>query len=259
MIRISGKDNDRIKQLLRVRNDPRKSGMIFVEGVRVVKDAFISGMVFESLFVTEERLDDIPEEILGSVEEVCIVTGDAEAKISQTRNPQGIFALLKAPLTLSADLDIMAGARRLLICDGISDPGNMGSIIRSADAFGFDGVAVSPDCVSPYNDKVLRSSAGSVFHIRIFEIPSLKDSLRKLKEAGFTIYAGSLEGEPLSIGTVFDLPCCIIIGNEGSGISGVCADLADRLVRIPMTGRAESLNAAVAASLMAFMCMETKT
>lgn len=258
MQNITGKDNIRIKTLLKARKDPRKAGFVFVEGLRTVTDAFSSGMKIESLFMTEEKRYEIPEELINYAGESFIISGEAVDKIAQTVNTQGVFALVRMPDELLTQWSGLPDCKRLMICDGVSDPGNMGNVIRSADAFGFDGVLLSRDCVSPYNEKVIRASAGSVFHIRIFETGSMEEAVSMLRESGFTICATALEGHEMTQETSFRLPCGLIVGNEGNGISDAVLALADTVVKIPMRGRAESLNVASAASIMAFLVMQSE-
>ncbi len=254
MKKISGKNNDRIRHAVMVGKHPGKDGLVLIEGVRVVDDAFTSGVNFRCLFITEERLKGISRALLNAAQEVFIINDDVACKISQTINPQGVFALIELPGTESDAPELPDQCKRIMICDGVSDPGNMGNIIRSADAFGFDCVAVSPDSVSPYNDKAIRGSAGSVFHIKVFRISSVSGFTEELKRRGFTIYTTSLKGKPFGKGYSFDLPCAVIVGNEGKGVSEKALDLADHILRIPMSGKAESLNVASAASILAYLC-----
>jgi len=146
-----------------------------------------------------------------------------------------------------------------IILDEIKDPGNMGTIIRTADAAGFNGIIASRGCIDPYNPKVLRSTMGSIFHIPLHICDNLIEALMEVKANGIRIYASHMKGgknyyEVDMIGNI-----AIIIGNEANGISSVSASIADELIKIPMPGRTESLNASVAAGLLMYEPLRQRT
>lgn len=140
----------------------------------------------------------------------------------------------------------------IVILDSIQDPGNMGTIIRTADAAGFRGIIISKGCVDPYNPKVLRTTMGSIFHIPLHLCDNLKKTLTEIKASNIRIYATHLKGSKNYYETDMTGNVAIIIGNEANGISNESQLMADELIRIPMPGKAESLNASVAAGLLMY-------
>ena len=131
----------------------------------------------------------------------------------------------------------------------------MGTIIRTADAFAFDGILVSEGCVDVYNGKVLRATMGSIFHIPVWQTGRSLETVEQLKETGYRVYATHLQGTPLSKQSHTEEKTALIIGNEGKGIAPEVAKAADMWVKIPMPGQAESLNASVAAAIFMYTMM----
>lgn len=140
----------------------------------------------------------------------------------------------------------------IIILDEIQDPGNMGTIIRTADAFGASGVVLTPNCVDIYNPKVVRSTMGSLFHIPIAQVEDKIQLIEELKNKHVKIYATSLESANYVYDIDFRRDFALVIGNESKGISQQILDLADNIVKIPIMGNAESLNAAIASSIIMY-------
>ena len=182
--------------------------------------------------------------------EKFIVPDKLFSEISDTENPQGILAVLKIE-THSID-EIKLRNNFILVLDSIQDPGNLGTIIRTADAAGVDGVVLSRGCVDLYNPKVLRATMGSIYHVPVYYNEDINNTVKVLKQNGSTVYAAHLDG----INNYFDMDMkrkiVIIIGNEANGISEEVVRIADHLVKIPIIGSSESLNAAIAASLIMY-------
>jgi len=171
-------------------------------------------------------------------------------EISDTETPQGVLSVARMK-KYSID-EVMYPDGLFIILDSVQDPGNMGTIIRTADAAGFTAVIALEGCVDVYNPKVLRSTMGSVFHIPVIQDGSPETSFSKLKSHGVKIYAAHLKGTVNYFELDVRRSAAFVIGNESKGISDRVASLADELVRIPMIGQAESLNASVAASLLMY-------
>jgi len=167
------------------------------------------------------------------------------AAVCDTRTPQGIAAVL-TPETRPAD------GPRLVALDGVQDPGNVGTIIRTADAAGFDGLLLSRECADLFSPKVLRATMGSIFRMGFSFPASLPEALMALRRKGYSILCSQLDGDPFyereGVGPAFAL----IIGNEGQGVSDPVKETATHHLRLPMRGGAESLNAAVAAGIMMY-------
>ena len=136
--------------------------------------------------------------------------------------------------------------------ENIQDPGNLGTMLRTAEAAGVSGIVLSRDCADIYNPKVIRSTMGSVFRVPFVYVPSFTEALRSIKEQGITVYAAYLHGGESVSGVQFDEKCAIMIGNEGNGLSDTAVAEADKRVFIPMAGQIESLNAAIAAAILLF-------
>ncbi|MHB1453198.1 MAG: TrmH family RNA methyltransferase [Saccharofermentanales bacterium] len=254
MIVINSKDNPRIKEILKLKKELSKnSSSVFIEGFKLCLEARQSGIFFEALLVTEDNMAAISGSLLDSVSDLVVISHEIAARISSTVSPQGVFAVVRSPVVSDADDAGAYTGDRFIVCDAVRDPGNMGSIIRSADAFGFDGVVFTSDSADPFNEKVMRSSMGSVFHIRLIHAPSLMRTLELLHSTGFTIYSTDLDGQDMVNGFSFTKPCAIIVGNEAHGVRGEIATLADQLLRIPMSGKAESLNVASAAAILCYV------
>ena len=216
----------------------------FIEGDKLVREAKESGVRISHLFA-----DSICEadEYEGVSERVYLVPRHILEKICDSRTPQHICAVAYTPENDGEPFS--DGAGFIVALDTVQDPGNVGTIIRTSDAFGASSVILGPGCADPFSSKVLRSSMGSVYHLPIFQPDDLPRSLSRLKAQGFRLICGHLKGSselPLNLSRAV-----IVIGNEGNGVSDTVAELCE-LYRIPMKGRAESLNASVAASILIY-------
>ena len=205
----------------------RETGLHLIEGERLVEEAVSSGAEIDSLFVEEGR-----EPVYCPNGSVYQVTRHVLESMTDTDNPQSVCAAVKTPDIKLPD----------------EYPGNMGTIIRTADAMGAAGLLLSSGCADPFGPKVLRSTMGSIYHLPIWQ-GELAAELVKLKSEDFRLICGHLAGNEI-------LPepgrrCVLIIGNEGNGVSDAVAELCDKY-RLPMFGRAESLNASVAAGIMMY-------
>ena len=213
-----------------------------VEGTRMVTEALASSFHVLALLLREEYRPDfpLPEDI-----PAYLLPDHVFRSVCDTRTPQGIAAVLELQ---SREAD---GAR-LLALDGVQDPGNVGTIIRTADAAGFHGVLFSPDCADLFSPKVLRSTMGSVFRLGFSFPASLPDELIRLKEKGYSILSSQLDGAPFYDRKEVSPSFVLVIGNEGNGITEAVKAVATHHLCLPMRGGAESLNAAVAAGIMMY-------
>ena len=213
-----------------------------VEGVRMVHEALSSSFTIKALLLREDFIPDfpLPEEIPS-----YLLPNHVFDSVCDTRTPQGIAAVLTKQSR-------EASGPRLLALDGVQDPGNVGTIIRTADAAGFDGVLFSPDCADLFSPKVLRSTMGSVFRLGFSFPSSLPEKLAELKKDGYSVLSSQLDGDPFFDRKPVAPSFVLIIGNEGSGVSDPVKAVATHRLRLPMRGGAESLNAAVAAGIMMY-------
>ncbi|MBD5117225.1 MAG: RNA methyltransferase [Ruminococcaceae bacterium] len=229
-----------------------KEGLIAAEGVKLCTEALDAGLQAEYAVVSEEaekKYSALTERLRG-ICPVYIVTRDVYFSLSQQKTPQGIFLALKL-LDKSKNLDRILEKNKIILLDCIQDSGNLGTIIRTAEAFGIEGAILSSDCADPYSPKTLRASMGSGFRLPVCVSSSLEKTVLELKENGFETYAAMLDETAQRLGE-FEFPqkCALIIGNEGHGVSEAVAGLC-RKVYIPIRG-AESLNAAAAAAVICY-------
>lgn len=255
--KITSSQNPLIKEIksFRSRKNRSKKGLFIIEGSKLFFEALNEEEKIASIFMSEQFLSTgESKEILARAAARSIKTYALPDRlfkaISDTESPQGILAVIKARHRNINQLP--AEGNLLVILETLQDPGNMGTIIRTADAAGFTGIIVSQGCVDVYNPKVLRSTMGSIFHIPLFFSDNLGETIQILKSKGTKIYAAHLKGTSNYFQLDMHNDTAIIIGNESKGISAEIAALADELVKIPMIGKAESLNASVAAALLMY-------
>ena len=252
VINISSSQNEKYKHFkaLKQKKERVLSKQYTVEGIKSVNDAIAAMVHISALVVSEEfysKTDfDYPSDI-----KIYVISDNIFPALSTTETPSGIIAVI--------DIDSEKGfapnpEKPYIYCDNVRDPGNLGTIIRTADAAGFGGVLLSPDCVDLYNPKTVRSSMGSFFQIPIIEDFDYS-CLSKLKQQGFKLFAGILDNDTVEY-TEADMtsPLIIVVGNEANGISNDVTNIADVKVKIPIDGKAESLNAGVAAAILMYEC-----
>lgn len=261
---ITSNQNASIKNIksLKARRTRDEKGMFFVEGARIVEEAIsesdeIQGIILSEGFYSNSDNQSILDRINSLKITVNIVTEKVFKELSETDTPQGILAVMK--MNRCEPDKIITGEGFYVLLDSIRDPGNMGTIIRTADAAGFSGVIVSKGCVDVYNSKVLRSTMGSVFHIPIIQFDNTIEAIEFLKSRNIKIIAAHLDGEKSIFESILSRGTAFLIGSEADGISKEASERADELIRIPMFGRAESLNASVAAGIMIYEAVRQKS
>ena len=274
---ISSKDNKRIKyirSLLEKGGIRKKNHSFVVEGIKLVDEALEYGnvldiIVSESLYeeivsgdlARNGLLSDNGKHIIKQVKQGTSLTVVSDAvfkSVSETITPQGILAEVEMPkhrLLEEKFLEIAyekTGKIKLLILEDTADPGNMGTIMRTAEAAGVTGVIMGKGTVDIFNPKVVRSTMGSIFRLPFAYVDDLKAVILRLKRDGISFYATHLKGKESYRDISYSDKAGILIGNEARGLSDEIANLADTYVIIPMQGKVESLNAAVAAALMMY-------
>jgi RNA methyltransferase, TrmH family len=248
---ISSRTNARVKQLRAAfaGNTRLSEGLIAIEGEHLLEEALRSGITLKTVFLSEQN--DWPRD-LPRATEIVRLTEDVFASAVETQSPQGVAALIAPPRHQLREIFDQASPL-IVIAAGLQDPGNLGTLVRSAEAFGAAGVLTTPGTVSPWNQKALRASVGSVFRIPV--IPVDKADVERIEEHGVRLLAGvGDEGDQvLSAHNVdFTQACAIMIGNEGAGLAPEWMTLAASRITIPCPGPVESLNAAVAGSLLLY-------
>ncbi|HEX8098778.1 MAG TPA: RNA methyltransferase, partial [Actinomycetota bacterium] len=231
-----------------------KDRRFLVEGVQGVLEALRSDAVVTDLFFSrassEERLDPVLEEAGRRGVATHEVSERVMGALTSTVTPQGVVAVADF-LDVSLE-SLLPGAVFVPVLVEVRDPGNAGTIFRSADASGAGGVVFTRTSVDVYNPKTVRASAGSVFHVPVVRGPDVRETVATLRQQGFSIYAADAEGGE----SVYDVDLtgatAVLFGNEAHGLSPEVAALADKTVRVPIAGRAESLNLAAAATLVLF-------
>lgn len=249
---VTSRQNPRLKQLRgAIAGQARLSnGLVALEGEHLVEEALGSGMVLKTVFLSERR--PLPR-YLPETLEVLRVEDEIFAGLGETRSPQGIAALMVPPVyTLE---QVLWGVPLIVVACNVQDPGNLGTLIRSAEAFGASGVLLLPGTVSAWNGKALRASVGSVFRMPV--VACERDDLLTLRDRGVRLVAAV--GEGVGSETVAEirevnlaLSTALLIGNEGGGLSPEMLALADERVTIPCAGTVESLNAGVAGSILLY-------
>jgi len=261
---IASRANPRVKQLRAAFTGHARlsGGLVAIEGEHLLFEAMRSGLAFKTIFLSQSAV--APAWLPRSVE-LIELTDEIFSSVVDTQHPQGIAALLVPPTwSLEDAVPVQPSATHpplMLIAAALQDPGNLGTLIRSAEAFGATAVLTTPGTVSEWNQKALRASAGSVFRLPVIQVtPS---DLADLKFSGLRLLAAvadavASDSVPLAEKALpiaeanLTQPCALMIGNEGAGLSEDLLALADARITIPTPGRIESLNAAIAGSLLLY-------
>lgn len=258
---VTSTSNGQVKELVRMMKKSRardEAGVFLVEGPRMagelMADPGWQGRI-ERIYLSESYAGKHEAELAEIKKNVRteILADPVFSHVSDTKTPQGILAVVKRKEYRMPDILGEDPARaHVLVLDNLQDPGNLGTIFRTAEAAGVTGIILSSDCVDIYNPKVVRSTMGALFRVPFLYVDDLPGTIGELKEGGIRVYAAHLEGEHAYDGEEYTGGTAFLIGNEGNGLRNEVAACADCLIRIPMLGKAESLNAAVAASVLMF-------
>lgn len=252
MRQLSSVQNPDIRRLraLRHAKGRMEQGCFLVEGVKLVTEALRYAQVVTVL--ADEAMRDTFAPLLEKAADGILSPAHVVEAVCETRQPQGICAAVRFPALL--DLDAARGA--VLALDGVQDPGNVGTMLRTAEASGFSAALLSPTCADAFAPKTVRATMGSIFRLPLLRA-SLTEALPLLKSRGFRLVTADSRGESFfDSAERFHAPLALIIGNEGNGISPEVNALADLRVALPMRGHAESLNAAVAAGILMYSIAE---
>ena len=242
-------ERKRLRALLR-RKERAKSGLLIAEGARVVGDLIAAGQpVIQGLFAEDSLEDPAIDVLVRRLRSDGIscesVTRSELSEFADTVTPQGILVVAQIPRSNWEDLRGM----RLLAVDGVQDPGNLGTLIRTAEALGADGMLVLPGTTDPWSPRAVRAAAGASFRLPVLEL-SRRAAIDGLLERDVPLWASAADGEPFRRGDPAPDRVALVVGNEGAGVSEEIRDAADRTVAIEQSGRAESLNVAAAAAIL---------
>lgn len=240
--------NNQIKELTALRDKSkarREAGLYIVEGPKMCEEAPANMVV--NTFVTQRCVESNKTWLVNRKYEV--VEERIFEKLSDTKTPQGILSVVRQPkYELS---DILREGNLYVILEDIQDPGNMGTIVRTAEGAGVAGIIMTKGCVDIYNPKTIRSTMGSVYRVPFVYVEDIAEAIAQIKAAGISIYAAHLKGEKYYDDINYGR-AAFLIGNEGNGLKDDTAALADTYIKIPMSGKVESLNAAVATSILMY-------
>ncbi len=234
-------------------------GLYLAEGVKLTEEA-LRHVRPEMVVVSEDALENsnavlpLLDTAVAQNCRIVLTSPEAFSKISTEKSPQGMIAVLPLP---SESVPQCTANGRYLLLDTIQDPGNLGTILRSASAFGIDGVIMC-GCADTASPKTVRASMGAVFRVPLWKTDILADTVRKLRDDGHRVLAAALTEDCLCAGeTALYANDCVVIGNEGHGITADVLAACNEGIRIPMTGDTESLNASIAASILLWEYMRT--
>lgn len=261
--RITSRKNPLLRRAAALQKDGalrREEQRFLCEGARLCRDAALSGVGVEACFFTErarEKYGEYLGPVLGCCGEAYVVDEPAADLLSSTKTPQGVFCLCKWPGTLQTGVIGFAPRRSCLVLENLQDPGNLGTVLRTAEALGLSRVFLLGDCCDPLSPKALRASMGAVFRLELDLEPSAERLAGLLERYGYRLYAAVPVGPARRV-TEIDFTQglhAVFIGNEGSGLKAETMALCRDRVTIPMGGRAESLNASAAATILLWeMC-----
>ncbi|WP_156291409.1 TrmH family RNA methyltransferase [Oceanobacillus salinisoli] len=240
---ITSVKNEKVKswKKLHKRKERVNTGTFFIEGFHLIEEARKSD--WKIIEVIAQQGIDLPVWCEGM--DVTIVSDNVFNHISQTQTPQGVAAIVEMKQTNALE------GNHMLLIDSIQDPGNLGTIIRTADAAGFGGIILGDGTVDVYNDKVIRATQGSIFHIALLQ-RNLEDAISELKADGFSVWATALEYAVKYNEVPLEEKVALILGNEGAGVQQDIIAQSDKIVNIPIYGQAESLNVSIAAGILMY-------
>lgn len=254
---ITSVTNKQIKNILKLQKSSkarREAGLFVIEGIRMFRETPSDRL--DKIYVTEAFYEKNKDLFEGRMPD-DLVADNVFEKLSETKTPQGVLATARMK---EYDLDEMLNGKEnplFLVLENLQDPGNLGTILRTGEGAGVDGIIMSKDTVDIYNPKVVRSTMGSLFRMPFCYTEDMDGAVSCLQQKGITVYAAHLDGKEFyekdyRKGTAF------LIGNEGNGLSEHLTNQADEKIRIPMMGKVESLNAAIAATLMAYEALRQR-
>lgn len=254
---ITSVANKRVKELVELSGKAKarnETGVFLVEGRKMFLEAPEDRI--EAVYIEETFLKKASEELKQKLMQVPyeVVTQEVFAKISDTKTPQGILCVVRQHRWKLEDMLHPAGGKQplLMILEDIQDPGNLGTILRTAEGAGVDGVIVTKNTVDCYHPKTIRATMGSLYRMPCVETEDLAGVLKQLRTAGIRTYAAHLDGTAYYDSFDYTQGTAFLIGNEGNGLKKETADAADAYVRIPMEGQVESLNAAIASTVFMY-------
>ena len=257
---ITSKDNEIVKSInkLKEKKYRMQEQAFLVEGIKLVQEAIQEQMTIRKVVICEDCTTDasIDQNLLYEIaKQDCIyVSKNVFYTLTDVVNPQGILAVIEKK---SEESSIDYQEDMIIVLDGIQDPGNLGTILRTMDSAGFKQIILSENSADPYNPKVVRSTMGAIYRINMIQSTNIIETLKNIQKNKFQVVATSLQTQE-TIYTMDYHKKVIVIGNEANGVSKEVLELAGKKVKIPMLGKTESLNAAVATSIIVYEYVRRK-
>ncbi|MDD3404337.1 MAG: 23S rRNA (guanosine(2251)-2'-O)-methyltransferase RlmB [Hespellia sp.] len=249
---ITSTANVKVKELLQLQKKAKlrnQEKVVIVEGLRMFQEIPKEGL--KRVYFSESFYNRKKEELKLEQYSYELLSDTVFAYVSDTKTPQGVLCIVSQPeYQLKAVIE--ASQPHILVLDNLQDPGNLGTILRTAEGAGVTGIIMSRDCVDIFNPKVIRSTMGSIYRIPFLYVDDLVQAITQMKKQGIRTFAAHLQGENNYDEADYRRACAFLIGNEGNGLRGEIAEQADEWIQIPMQGQVESLNAAIAASILMF-------
>ena len=255
---ITSASNSRVKNVIKLQKkakERKEQNSFIVEGIKMFKEApieqikevFISKSLYEKMSL-EEKLSQVSYEV---------VEDSVFAQMSDTKTPQGVLSVLEM-FHYNLDERLADANGTWMVLEDIQDPGNLGTILRTGEGAGVEGVIMTSNTVDIYNPKTIRSTMGSLYRVPFFITNNIEETVKKMGATGFSIYAAHLDGERFYDEFSYQEKTAFLIGNEGNGLKESTAKLATFYLKIPMEGNVESLNAAVASSILMYEAYRQK-
>lgn len=257
---ITSKDNEIIKNIRKLKEKKHRdiSNEYIVEGIKLIEEAIEENINIKKIIVCEECLKDscIDSKLLYKIAKYdCVyVSSKIFGLLTDVVNPQGMLAVIEKE---SSEDKIDYTEDMIVVLDGIQDPGNLGTILRTVDSVGLKQIVLSKTSVDAYNPKVVRSTMGAIFRVKIIEAENLTEALKNMKKHKFKIASTSLSGAE-SIYEADFTKKVIVIGNESKGVSKEILEISDSKIKIPMLGKTESLNASIATGVILYEYVRRK-
>lgn len=241
--------------LLSKAKERKKNNEYVVEGIRMVSE--VPADLLVKIYMSERFQNNNSEYVKELVKKqgisddsIEIVADNVFDRMSQTQTPQGIMAVVR--MKDNSLSDMLSGNPLLILVENLQDPGNLGTIIRMGEGAGVTGVIMSHNTVDIYNPKTIRSTMGSIFRVPFIYVQDFGDAVSECQKSGVKVYAAHLDGKNTYLGEDYSTPTAFLIGNEGNGLTDDITKQADTLIRIPMEGEVESLNAAIACTILTY-------
>lgn len=257
---ITSKDNDVIKNIRKLKDKKYREAenKYIIEGIKLIEEAIEENAKLDTVVVCEDCVQNhtIEQKILYEIAKYnCIYVSEKVFNaVTEVNNPQGILAVVKKD---KREEEIKYDEDMIVVLDGIQDPGNLGTILRTVDSVGLHQIIVSEQTADAYNPKVVRSTMGAIYRVNIIVSHNLVETLKEIKKHKYKILATSLQTEK----SIYDIQYqkkVLVIGNEANGVSKEILEMADEKVKIPMLGKTESLNASVATSVILYEYVRQK-